>query len=162
MLATPLQLANATASMGMQGKRFRPHLLELTVNEHGNEHKYKPLEEYPVQLKDKANWSIISEAMQDVVKSRSGTGHRFGRDSVYTIAAKTGTSQVFSGDKYAQKQYNEIPEALRDHSLFIAFAPVNKPEVAIAVLVENDFVASTIARQVLDIYFNLNKKNKST
>lgn len=155
MLATPLQLANATASIGLQGKRFRPHLFGKAIYDHGEQVTYKPLEEYPIQLKDNAIWSTIADAMKSVISGLDGTGHRFGRDSSYTIAAKTGTSQVFSGDQYEKKSYSEIPEALRDHSLFIAYAPVEKPEVAIAVLIENDFVASAVARKVMDAYFNL-------
>ena len=53
--------------------------------------------------------------------------------------------------------HNDIPEALRDHSLFIAFAPVDDPKIAIAVMVENDVVAATVAREVMDAYFNLEK-----
>ncbi|WP_133129809.1 penicillin-binding protein 2 [Legionella yabuuchiae] len=152
MLATPLQLANATAAMSSKGRKFRPHLLSKTVQDQGHEHSYKPLEEYPIQLKDNSYWAIIAEAMQSVV-APGGTGHRFGHHAPYTVAAKTGTAQVFSGNQYEKKRYHEIPEALRDHSLFIAFAPVEKPEIAIAVLVENDFVASVVARKVLDAYF---------
>lgn len=162
MLASPLQLANATASLSKHGRRFRPHFLNKTIDDHGNEHGYNVLEEYPVQLKDTSNWAIIAEAMQGVVNSNEGTGHRFGPDTTYSVAAKTGTAQVFSGNQYEKKRYTDIPEALRDHSLFIAFAPVEKPEIAIAVMVENDFVASIVARQVMDAYFEFNKADNPT
>ncbi|GGI80248.1 penicillin-binding protein 2 [Legionella impletisoli] len=161
MLATPLQLANATAAMSSKGRRFRPHLLSKSMRDHGDVHYYKPLEEYPILLKDNNNWSIIAEAMQGVV-TPGGTGHRFGHHAPYTVAAKTGTAQVFSGNQYEKKRYQEIPEALRDHSLFIAFAPVEKPEIAIAVLVENDFVASLVARKVLDVYFELTQSTETS
>lgn len=159
MLASPLQMANATAALSQHGRRFRPHLLSKSVQDRGTVHEYKALEEYPVQLKDDTYWTIVAEAMQNVIKSNEGTGYRFGRDTPYTVAAKTGTAQVFSGSQYEKKAYAEIPETLRDHSLFIAFAPVEKPEIAIAVLVENDFVASFVARKVIDTYFDLNKMN---
>ena len=155
MLASPLQLANATASLSQHGRRFRPHLLNKTVYDHGGTHKFKPLEEYPIQLKNNDYWTIVAEAMQAVVISNEGTAYRFGRIVPYTVAAKTGTAQVFSGNQYEKRPYTDIPEALRDHSLFIVFAPVENPEIAIAVMVENDFVAASVARKVMDAYFEL-------
>ncbi len=159
MLASPLQLANATASLSQHGRRFRPHLLSKAVHDHTGMHKYKPVEEYPIQLKDNDYWAIVAEAMQAVVRSDEGTAYRFGRIVPYTVAAKTGTAQVFSGNQYEKKRYTDIPEALRDHSLFIAFAPVEAPEIAIAVMVENDVVAATVARKVMDAYFELTKND---
>ena len=156
MLASPLQLANATASLSQHGRRFRPHLLSKTMHDHGETHKFKIVEEYPVQLKDNDYWTIVSDAMQAVVASNEGTAsYRYGRTMAYTIAAKTGTAQVFSGDQYEKKQYSDIPLALRNHTLFIAFAPVENPEIAIAVLVENDGAAVSVARKVIDAYFEL-------
>ena len=156
MLATPLQMANATASLSQHGQRFRPHLLMNTVNSDSDEvYKYKPVEEYPVYLKDESNWNVVAEAMHSVLTSNEGTGYRFGRNPPYPVAGKTGTAQVHSGRQYEKAKYDDIPEALRDNSLFIAFTPVEKPEIAIAVVVENDFVASTVARKVLDTYYQL-------
>ncbi|WP_173236955.1 penicillin-binding protein 2 [Legionella antarctica] len=156
MLATPLQMANATASLGQHGQRFRPHLLSKTVNSDNEEiEKYNPVEEYPVYLKDETNWDVVAEAMQSVLTSNEGTGYRFGRNPPYPVAGKTGTAQVHSGRQYEKTKYENIPEALRDNSLFIAFTPVKKPEIAIAVVVENDAIASTVARKVLDTYYQL-------
>jgi len=155
MLASPLQLANATASLSQHGRRFRPHLLGTTVYDREQYVDYKPVEEYPIQLKNTENWSIVSDAMHEVITNNEGTGYRFGRNAPYSVAAKTGTAQVFSLSQDSKKQYTNIPAALRDHSLFIAFAPVENPEVAIAVLVENDTAASHVAREILDAYFKL-------
>lgn len=161
MLASPLQIANATASLSQHGKRFRPHLLSLSINDKGVKHGFKIVEEYPVQLNDEEYWSIVAEAMQAVISSPEGTAaYRFGRPKTYTIAAKTGTAQVFSGNQYEKKAYNDIPEALRNHTLFIAFAPVEKPEVALAVVLENDQSAVMIARKVMDAYFELNSPHE--
>jgi penicillin-binding protein 2 len=157
MLATPLQMANATASLSQHGKRFRPHLLTKTVNsDNGKAKPYKPVEEYPVYLREEANWEIVKEAMHSVLTSNEGTGYRFGRNPPYPVGGKTGTAQVFSGHQYEKTKYEDIPEALRDNSLFIAFTPVEKPEIAVAVVVENDFVASVVARKILDAYYELN------
>ncbi|HAU3882930.1 TPA: penicillin-binding protein 2 [Legionella pneumophila] len=156
MLATPLQMAIATASLSQHGQRFRPHLLIKTVNSDTNEtEEYKPFEEYPVSLRDEANWDIVIDAMHSVLTSNEGTGYRFGRNPPYPVAGKTGTAQVYSGRQYEKAKYEDIPEHLRDNSLFIAFTPVEKPEIAIAVVVENDTIASTVARKVLDTYYQL-------
>jgi len=156
MLATPLQMANATASLSQHGQRYRPHLLVKKVNSDNEKVTlYKPLEEYPIHLRDEANWDIVADAMHNVLTSNEGTGYRFGRNPPYPVAGKTGTAQVFSGRQYEKTKYEDIPEALRDNSLFIAFTPVEKPDIAIAVVVENDFVASTVARKILDTYYEL-------
>lgn len=156
MLATPLQMANATASLGQHGQRFKPHLLTKTVNsDTGEVEEYKPVEEYPVYLKDESNWDVVAEAMHSVLTSNEGTGYRFGRNPPYPVAGKTGTAQVFSGRQYEKTRYEDIPEALRDNSLFIAFTPVENPDIAIAVVVENDVIASTVARKVLDAYYQI-------
>lgn len=155
MLASPLQLANATASMSQHGQRFRPHLLNKSMDDHGKVHHLKIIEEYPIRLKNTENWTIVTDAMHEVITSNEGTGYRFGRNAPYSVAAKTGTAQVFSMSQDDKKHYLNLPEGLRDHSLFIAFAPVEQPEVAIAVLVENDTTASAVARKVMDAYFEL-------
>jgi penicillin-binding protein 2 len=160
MLATPLQMANATASLSQNGQRFRPHLLIKTVNSDNDKIKrYKPMEEYPIYLRDEDNWHIVKEAMRNVLVSNEGTGYRFGRNPPYPVAGKTGTAQVFSGRQYEKTKYEDIPEALRDNSLFIAFTPVDKPEIAVAVVVENDFIASVVARKILDTYYELYPMN---
>ncbi|KTD18497.1 penicillin-binding protein 2 [Legionella lansingensis] len=158
MLVSPLQLANATASLSQKGRRFRPHLLLKSVqSDKGETHVYQVLEEYPMRLKDENYWDIVAEGMRAVITSNEGTGYRFGRNAPYSVAAKTGTAQVFGGRQYEKTRYEDIPEYLRDNSLFIAFAPVEDPEIAIAVIVENDFAASNVARKVLDAYFELKK-----
>lgn len=160
MLASPLQMANATASLSQHGRRFRPHLLSKSIDDRGKTHVFRPTEEYPIQLKNTENWNIVAEAMQSVITSNEGTGYRFGRNAPYSVAAKTGTAQVFSMSQDEKKHYLNLPEALRDHSLFIAFAPVENPEIAIAVLVENDTAASFVARRVTDAYFEFQKVEK--
>lgn len=155
MLASPLQLANATASMSQHGRRFRPHLLASFESDGGVRHVFKPVEEYPIVLKNPDHWNDVIEAMHSVITTNEGTGGRFGRNAPYSVAAKTGTAQVFSLSQDEKKRYQMIPATLRDHSLFIAFAPVEKPQVAIAVLVEHDTLASQVAREVLNAYFNL-------
>lgn len=155
MLASPLQLANATASLSQQGRRYRPHIMSNMIYDQNKIISYKTVEEYPIHLKNRENWSIIIDAMHSVITNNEGTGYRFGRDAPYSVAGKTGTAQVFSLSQDDKKKYLNIPAALRDHSLFIAFAPVENPQVAIATLVENDTTASQVARTILNAYFNL-------
>lgn len=156
LLASPLQLASAVATLSQHGIRYRPHLLQQSVNsDRGETTLYPIIKEKPVQLNREANWSIVTEAMHSVITHLEGTGYRFGRTAPYSVAAKTGTAQVFGGKQYENKRNQVLPDFLRDHSLFIAFAPVENPEIAIAVMVENDVVASNIARKVLDRYFHI-------
>jgi penicillin-binding protein 2 len=160
MLATPLQMANATASLSQRGQRFRPHLLTQIVNSDTDKtEQYTPVEEYPIYLRDESNWNVVKEAMHSVLTSNEGTGYKFGRNPPYPVAGKTGTAQVHSGRQYEKTRYEDIPEALRNNTLFIAFTPVDKPDIAIAVVVENDATASIIARKILDAYYQINPNN---
>ena len=163
MLATPLQLANAVSAMAQKGERFRPHLLNQSIpSNQESPHPYSIIREKSVELKQDAHWDIVREAMHSVITSNEGTGYRFGRNAPYSVAAKTGTAQVFTGRQYVDTRYENIPEHLRDHSLFIAFAPVESPEIAIAVMVENDVAAASVARQVMDAYFDMKKNEKTS
>ena len=138
----PPRLAN-------RGRHFIPYLL-LTDQ--------APLAVDPVTLQSPANWEIVINAMQNVVAAARGTGKSFGRNLPYTIAAKSGTAQVYSmkwtsNDETADQTH--LPEKLRSHSLFIAFAPVENPKLAMAVVVENTSTAVNIAitRRIFDAYF---------
>lgn len=157
-LASPLQLANATASLSQFGGGYKPHLLKRMVDDTGHMQNFNPIKKKPIKLPDDQYWQYVHEAMQAVIENNEGTGARFGRNAFYTVAGKTGTAQVFS---LSQNDHNKktiiTNKALKDHSWFIAFAPVEKPEVAVAVMVEHDTAASHIARLLLDSYFTLYK-----
>lgn len=153
--ATPLQLAQAVATIANRGKRFVPHLL-LAEQDPGKSPEIQPAVELDPVIIDDKNWNIVIDAMQGVITSNLGTGYHFGRNVGYSVAAKTGTAQVYS-IKHRDRQENptkqeDLPEHLRDHSLFIAFAPVDRPQIAIAVISENSATASNVARKILDYY----------
>lgn len=152
MLTTPIQLANAVASISQRGIRYKPHLL-LTYKIPGKKTiQPTPVKLPPVVLHDNHTWDFVFQGMQQVVTSPRGTGYAF-RNAPYTVAAKTGTAQVYTIKQNESNEHNQnLPEALRNHSLFIAFAPVDHPAIAIGVIVENCHDAAIIARQVMDTY----------
>lgn len=154
MLSTPLQLASATATLATHGHRLQPTMLLKKNAVDGSVTQQQPIELDDVDLMG-SSWRYVIQAMKGVIEARGGTGFRFGRHAPFSTAAKTGTSQVASKryDDYHTK-LEDIPEHLRDHSLFIAFVPVENPQIALSVIVENDsHAAVVVARQVLDYYF---------
>lgn len=162
MVATPLQLAQATAILATQGVGYKPHLVLKTKSLLEEPMTIQPSVSLEVNLPDKI-WHTVINAMQAVIDSPRGTGHiRFGAKPAYTVAAKTGTAQVFTikQDQRAASQ-DILPEHLRDHSVFIAFAPVDKPKIALAVVVENSALAPAAARKLLDYYLLKNDENNT-
>jgi penicillin-binding protein 2 len=151
---TPLQLAEAVATLANDGVMFRPHLVNYIEDAKTNQRTYvepKPLR--TLNLKPE-NIAFIKRAMQGVMKE--GTGAKAFASAPYTAAGKTGTAQVVEikqNEKYVE---SHVTERNRDHALFIAFAPVEDPKIALAVLVENSgfggVAAAPIARAVLDYY----------
>ena len=103
------------------------------------------------------HWDVINDGMVAVVHSSEGTARGIGYTSKTKIAGKTGTSQVFSIGQDEELEEEDIPDHLKDHALFVAYAPPKNPEIAIAVLVEHggsgSSTAAPIARKLLDYYF---------
>jgi len=157
MLTTPLQLASATAALAEYGHRARPHLLYAIQDADEKNHQLvEPAPETPVPVSHKSDWQTVITAMRDVIRSPRGTAHRLHFRLPYTLAGKTGTAQVFGIKQDEEYKEEEVAKKLRDHALFIAFAPVEKPRIAVAVIVENGghggSVAAPIARKVMDAY----------
>jgi penicillin-binding protein 2 len=158
-LATPLHLAAATATLGRYGNQLRPRLVAATEDPDSQEIVGLPaVPNIAVPMVNRANWEYIIRAMTKVVHSTKGTARRISRGAKFKIAGKTGTAQVF-GIKQDEKYVEEdITKKLRDHALFIGFAPVDDPRIAVAVIVENGgsggAVAAPIARKVMDYYLN--------
>lgn len=152
LLTTPLQLAVATSYIANRGYAWQPHLLHLIENPQGNLSIYRAKALPEIKL-DPRHWQTVIKAMQGVIKERAGTGGRsFGRDTPYTVAGKTGTTQVYRLPAEGEQALDQIPKHLRDHSLFIGFAPVEEPKIVVAVVVENNNKAVAIARQIMDAY----------
>jgi penicillin-binding protein 2 len=160
ILATPLQLAAATATLANNGHVVHPHLLKALQNSRTQEtREIAPQDGQTIPIKPE-HLALIKQAMVDVTKP-GGTAVRAGLGAPYTIAAKTGTAQVIGvkqGETYNEKR---VKEEHRDHALFIAFAPAEDPKLALAILVENGghggSTAAPIAREVFDFHL-LRKK----
>ncbi len=155
--ATILQLAKATALLATRGQHFRPRLVRALVDPaSGTVEERKPEALPAVELNNRDNWETIVKAMVAVTSGSRGTALRASRGALYSIAGKTGTAQVYSIGQTERYDDKTVAERLRDHALFIAFAPADKPALAIAVLVENggagSAVAAPIARAVFDAY----------
>ena len=150
---TMIQLAHATAILAADGVVYRPHVVRQIENSRTG--AIQLIEPEPIRRVDlrQADIDVIKRAMEDV--NRFGTGSRAFAGAPYVAAGKTGTAQAFSlrgGDLKTSK----LTERLRDHALFIAYAPADNPKIALAVLVENagfgSQSAAPIARQVFDYY----------
>jgi len=159
MLVTPLQLASATATLSMRGLRLKPRVV-LRRSDPGI---LQPIDNEPepvsvIKPVAAEHWTQIVEAMRNVVHGPRGTARRISVGASYQIAGKTGTSQVFTVGQDEKYQASDVPRHLRDHGLFIAFAPPDKPQIAVAVVVENggsgSRSAAPIARRVTDYYLN--------
>ena len=151
MLTTPLQLANATATLANHGKHFQPHLIKKITFADGTEQVSQPTLINTIDI-DEKHWATITNAMTDTAKY--GTCRRLGQGP-YEVACKTGTAQVITNTKSKKNQAKN----LNDHSLIIAFAPPRKPEIAVAVIIENERSAIHVTKQILDDYFIHNKQD---
>ena len=157
MLTTPLQLASATATISMFGKRFKPRMV-YGIQDQQNSQIIKtnasPLKAVPIN--DKNNWKTVLDAMKNVVYGIHGTARGIKYGLKYTMAGKTGTAQVFGIAQDAEYKKEEIAKKLQDHALFIGFAPYENPRIAVALIVENGghggSAAAPIVRKVIDQY----------
>ncbi len=153
-LSTPLQIATSMAVLANRGKWVQPRIVESVDNE--------PVHQNPenvpadVKVSDDNYWDQVINAMVAVVHSKEGTARKLSHGIRYTMVGKTGTAQV-KGIKQNEK-YDEtkLAERHRDHSLFAGFAPLENPQIALAVVVENagsgSATAAPIARMIFDAY----------
>jgi penicillin-binding protein 2 len=155
-LTTPLQLATATAALASRGTYMRPRVV-ASMRPAGSREPEQPTraETVKIEIDQPENWDTLIDAMANVVEGPRGTARRI-RNDHYRIAGKTGTAQVFSVKQDEKYDEDKIDPKMRDHALFIAFAPVESPRIAVAVVVENGghggSVAAPIARRVMDRY----------
>lgn len=151
MLATPLQIAQATMVIANKGESFVPAVVhrvgDLIVG--GVQRPGLPISE--------EHWQAVVAGMVDVVHSPRGTAAAIGKGLQYSMAGKTGTSQVISIAQDAIYDEETVSERNRNHGLFVAFAPVDNPRIVVAVIAENgggSSAASPIARRVIDAWLS--------
>lgn len=154
-LATPLQLAVATAALANGGITYRPQLVQAIIDSRTGQRRVLPPQPLHNIRINPADLQAVVAAMVDVTRP-GGTAAAASAGAPYLIAGKTGTAQVIGIKQGAKYDEARIRESHRDHALYIAFAPADAPRIAVAVLVENGShggtTAAPIARAVTDYY----------
>jgi len=159
MSTTPLQMAQTTSLIAQRGAGFKPHVLGAWKDpETGQITQTRPTPLPPIQLNDPNHWNVVIGGMRQVVANPRGTAHYYvGQNLDYSLAGKSGSSQVTQlAQNQAAPDIEDVEHQFRDHALFIAFAPIEDPTIAVAVLVEHggggSSVAGPIAREIIDAY----------
>jgi penicillin-binding protein 2 len=158
LLVTPLQLAHITGTLAERGRNLRPRLVKGMRDAAGRAQWLAPIEGAPIGGVSAEDWGVVIDAMIGTTRCARycGTASAAFKGAAYQAAGKTGTAQVYTVAQNAKYNAKTVPERLRDHAWFIAFAPAEAPRIAVAVLVENaGFGASNaapVARRVLDAY----------
>ena len=151
---TPLQMAHATASLANNGVVHQPHLVKEILDFGARKiTRINPNPERQIPFKAD-NFEYVKRAMEKVLKP-GGTAHRIGGGLAYTMGGKTGTAQVVQIKQGGRYNAVALREQHRDHAWFISFAPLEKPEIAIAVILENGgwgAYAAPLAREMTDFY----------
>ena len=151
---TPLQMAHATASLANNGVVHQPHLVKEILDFGARKiTRINPNPERQIPFKAD-NFEYVKRAMEKVLKP-GGTAHRIGGGLSYTMGGKTGTAQVVQIKQGGRYNAAALREQHRDHAWFISFAPLEKPEIAIAVILENGgwgAYAAPLAREMTDFY----------
>ncbi|MRW93995.1 penicillin-binding protein 2 [Duganella sp. FT80W] len=153
---TPLQIAHAVANLANNGVVMKPHLVKIVEDGASKARTLTVAQEsYRIPLKQE-NIDFVKNAMVGVTSEPGGTGYRVFGGAGYTVGGKTGTAQVITIRKGEKYNAAKLAERLRDNALFTAFAPVDKPRIVLAMVVENagkgGEQAAPIARKALDYY----------
>ncbi|MDA7967577.1 MAG: penicillin-binding protein 2 [Gammaproteobacteria bacterium] len=158
MQITPLQLATAAATMANRGRRVTPRLLSAVENLHTQARREIAPKFAGTDGVGAEAYRYAIKSMREVVHHYLGTAHRIARGMKYRMAGKTGTVQVVSLSQEEEEELEpeEIEKKRRDHALFIAFAPVEEPKIAVAVVIEHGIsgsrAAAPVARKLIDHY----------
>lgn len=165
MLTSPLQLAIAAATLATRGTRFRPHVVAASEDALTGARTMTQAERVSdVDIDNEFYWDTVIQAMHGVMQGARGTARQIGLGAPYDMAGKSGTAQVFSVAQEDEYDEEEVAELLRDHALFISFAPLDNPKIAVAVIVENGSsgsrVAAPIARAIMDEYLGVTDAKK--
>jgi penicillin-binding protein 2 len=156
-LVTPLQLANAYATLANGGTLYRPRLVKQIESSDGHVVKVYPPEKQGVLPVRPENIQIINQGLWGAVNEKGGTGYILKRKE-QDVCGKTGTAQVIGLPQDAKaRKAKRVSVDFRDHALFVCFAPYGNPEIVVAVILENaghgGSAAAPVARKVIDTYF---------
>jgi penicillin-binding protein 2 len=159
---TPIQLANATATLAMRGVMQEPQVVRASRKAGQSEMVLRDNEDVDnLPMQDSQHWEAVVDSMIEVVHGARGTARHVGKDMPFLVAGKTGTAQVFGIAQDEKYDAETLERKLHDHALFIAFAPADKPEFVVAVVVENggsgSKTAAPIAREMMMAYFGLER-----
>ncbi len=161
--ATPMQMAKALTTLINNGKTYTPHFLLYKKSDIINTNQNQPLID-PSKYIEKSSlvdvnptyWALAKEGMHRVMFGARGTARKVYAGAKYQAAGKSGTAQVYGLKENETYNAHRIPEHLRDHALFIAYAPYDKPKIALAIVLENGGGGSSnggaVARKILDYY----------
>ena len=159
VLLTPIQMASMTATIANEGTVYRPHLVKKIVDADGKMLRETKTEIIGTAAFSKESFRLVKQGMLAVVNEPGGTGAA-ARQYDVKVAGKTGTSQVVK----LRDSKQGTPYQYRDHALFVAFAPFDKPEIAVAVIVEHGehggAAAAPIAGRIIRAYFDGRKPQK--
>lgn len=152
-VTTPIQLARAVSILALRGQNVRPHILKDSPPAKGM--AYSAREEH---------WKAVEKGMYAVVNGSRGTARAVGKGLDFKVAGKTGTAQVYGLADEEEQRVDKLAPGLRNHALFIAYAPAEKPEVVVTVVVEHggsgSGVAAPVAKKVLQAWWKLNKEGE--
>tara|TARA_R110002167_G_scaffold109303_2_gene278572 strand:+ start:4497 stop:6431 length:1935 start_codon:yes stop_codon:yes gene_type:complete len=153
--ATPIQLTQAITDLANKGRRFIPQIMRGEMQ--NNQLELEPLKERrPIQIKNEQNWDVVLDAMYGVV-NRAGSARAAFTNTNYTSAGKTGTAQLVAIAQDEKYDASKLSEENRDNAMYVGYAPYDKPQIALTVVLENaghgGAQAAPIARIMMDYYF---------
>lgn len=157
---TPLQLAHATATLAMRGVMQEPRVVRASRKAGNNDMQLRGSDKVnSLPMQDSQHWEAVIDSMVEVIHGARGTARHVGENMPFKIAGKTGTAQVFGIAQDKKYDAETLAKKLHDHALFIAFAPAEKPEFVVTVVVENggsgSKTAAPIARKMIIEHFGL-------
>ena len=152
MLVTPVQVVQIASIIANKGEHIQLSLIKAIQAPNAEPENLVTIIKPKINLINEKNWDIVIRGMELAVKSYKGTAHRIYRANSPRIAGKTGTAQVFSLKQEEKYEDKKLQIGLRDHTWFMAFAPIEDPQIAIAAVIEHEKGSSTAVRLVLDEY----------
>ena len=144
-----------------------PHMVREFENpQDGHREALTPVERPAVPIVKPDTWAAVLEGMHEVVQGERGTARATALGATYQYAGKTGTAQLFTIGQDQRIKVQDVTTKLRDHALFVSFAPLDRPELALGIIVENgesgSHTAAPIARTLFDFYFAIRRPNDAS